>query len=251
MNFGKVIDIFTKNQSIWIYGIQMTLLLAFVGTLIGLVIGLLLGCIRAIKVEPRDSVILKIFKKCGHYFVNIYVWLFRGTPMMVQAVFFYYLLKPILDWDVVTAGITIVSINTGAYMAEIIRSGIQAVDNGQIEGARSIGMTSPQTMFSIVLPQAIKNSFPAIGNEFIVNIKDSSMLNVIGLVELFFQTRSVAGSNMLFAETYFITAVIYLILTSVTTLLLGWVERRMNLPKTPGPSSSTIPNMNREVSGNE
>lgn len=250
MNFSKMIDIFTKNQDIWFYGIQMTLILAITGTLIGLVIGLLLGCVRAIKVEERDTLLIKVIKKIGHYFVNIYVWFFRGTPMMVQAMFFYFLLKPVLGWDVITAGITIISINTGAYMAEIIRSGIQSVDHGQIEGARSIGMTSRQTMFSIVLPQAIKNSFPSIGNEFIVNIKDSSMLNVIGVVELFFQTKSLAGSNMLFAETYFITTVIYLILTSITTLILGWIEKRMNLPKS-SISSSTMPDTTMEVQENE
>ena len=112
-------------------------------------------------------------------------------------------------------------------MAEIIRSGIQSIDKGQIEGARSLGMTNTQTMMSIVLPQAIRNSLPSIGNEFIVNIKDSSMLNVIGVTELFFQTTSVAGSVFLYMETFLITCIIYLIMTSLATLILNWIERKL------------------------
>lgn len=241
MDFTKVIEIFTKNQSIWLYGIKMTLILAFAGTLIGLVIGLLLGYIRASKIEPRDNLFVKCGKRISQAFAGVYVWFFRGTPMMVQAMFFYYLLKPIFNWDVITAGIAIISVNTGAYMAEIIRSGIQSVDKGQMEAARSIGMNSRQAMMTIILPQAIKNAFPSIGNEFIINIKDSSMLNVIGVIEVFFQTKSLAGSNMLFAETYFITCIIYLLLTSITTIILTLVEKRMNMPKSSFPSSATMP----------
>ncbi|MEE0881213.1 MAG: amino acid ABC transporter permease, partial [Turicibacter sp.] len=164
-------------------------------------------------------------------------------PMMVQAMFLYYFLKPILHWGTFTAGLCIISINTGAYMAEIIRSGIQAIDKGQIEAARSIGMSSVQTMMHIVLPQAIKNSFPSIGNEFIVNIKDSSMLNVIGVIEVFFQSRSVAGSAMLYSETFFITCLIYLVLTTITTQILRLIEKKMNMAKTSFPTSQTVPNI--------
>lgn len=109
--------------------------------------------------------------------------------MMVQGAFIYYGLKNIVHWSPFTAGVFVITINTGAYMAEIIRSGIQAVDKGQSEAARSIGMNSVQTMLYIVLPQAIKNSFPAIGNEFVINIKDSSVLNVIAVTELFYQAK--------------------------------------------------------------
>ena len=196
--FEKAFDLFTNNFNLFWYGIKITLLLALLGTIFGLVIGLVLGGIRAIAIEPRDSMGVKAIKKVLHWIVGLYVWFFRGTPMMVQAMFLYYALRPVLGWDAMTAGIVIISVNTGAYMAEIIRSGIQSIDKGQIEAARSIGMTSSQTMRYIILPQAIKNSFPSIGNEFIVNIKDSSMLNVIGVIEVFFQSRSVAGSAMLY-----------------------------------------------------
>jgi putative lysine transport system permease protein len=130
------------------------------------------------------------------------------------------------------AAITVISVNTGAYMAEIVRSGIQAVDPGQTEAARSLGMSNAQTMFTVVLPQAIRNAFPAIGNEFIVNIKDSSVLMIISITELMFQAKSIAGSTFHFTETYFIEAMIYLILTTVTSLILNAIEKHMNRPAT-------------------
>lgn len=230
--FEKSYNIFIDNFDLFAYGVQMTIILALAGTLIGLLIGLVLGGARAIKIEKRDSSLVKAFKKIIHIIINLYVWFFRGTPMMVQAIFLYHALRPILGWDAMSAGIVIISVNTGAYMSEIIRSGIQSIDKGQIEAARSIGLSSFQTMLYIVIPQAIKNSFPAIGNEFIVNIKDSSMLNVIGVIELFFQSRSVAGSVMLYSETFFITCIIYLFLTSITTLILSYIEKRLNKPAT-------------------
>nr|WP_235070990.1 amino acid ABC transporter permease [Turicibacter sp. TJ11] len=238
----KAYRLFTNNYQLFWYGIKMTLFLALLGTLLGLMIGLILGGVRAIEIEPRDSRSAKVTKKTLHALIGIYVWFFRGTPMMVQAMFLYYALRPVLGWDAMTAGIVIISVNTGAYMSEIIRSGIQSVERGQVEAARSIGMNSVQTMIYIVLPQAIKNSFPSIGNEFIVNIKDSSMLNVIGVIELFFQSRSVAGSAMLYSETFFITCLIYLVLTTITSQILRLVEKKMNMPKTSFPASQTMPN---------
>ncbi len=239
--FSKSFSLLVKNYDLFLYGIKVTLLLAFFGTLIGLAIGLLLGGIRAIEIESRDSTGVKLIKKILRSFVGIYVWFFRGTPMMVQAMFLYHALRPLLGWDAMTAGIVIISVNTGAYMSEIIRSGIQSVDKGQMEAARSIGMSGRQAMMSIILPQAIKNSFPSIGNEFIVNIKDSSMLNVIGVIEVFFQSKSVAGSVMLYSETFFITCLIYLLLTTITTQILMFIERKMNMPKTSFPASQTVP----------
>ena len=124
-------------------------------------------------------------------------------------------------------------------MAEIIRSGIQSVDKGQTEAARSLGMSSIQTMMLVVLPQAIKNAFPAIGNEFIVNIKDSSVLNVISVTELFFQSNSIAGSIFAYKQTFFVTALIYLVLTFTTSRILGFIEKRMNKTKSSYPTSQT------------
>lgn len=238
---GQMIWLFNNNLSLFWYGIKITLLLAVVGTLIGLVIGLLLGGMRAIRIEPRDSAVMKLLKRIMHGIAGFYVWVFRGTPMMVQAVIIYRGLRPIIGWTPTIAGIAIISINTGAYMAEIMRAGIQSVDSGQSEAARSLGMTSTQTMLNIVLPQALRNSFPSIGNEFIVNIKDSSMLNVIGVIELYFQTSSVAGSVMMFEPTFMIAALIYLLLTTIASWLLRFIERRMNMQKTSFPASTTLP----------
>ena len=175
---------------------------------------------------------VKILKKLARWIVGFYVWFFRGTPMMVQALFFFYLLRPILGWTGFSAGLIIISVNTGAYMAEIIRGGIQSIDAGQSEAAKSLGMTTFQTMVSIIFPQAIKNTFPTIGNQLIVNIKDSCMLNAIQVTELYFQSSSVAGSNMKFAEVYFLEMVMYLALTTIATLILNAVERKINKTKT-------------------
>lgn len=229
--FEKVLEIFSGHFDLFLYGVEITLLVAVVGTIGGLIIGLILSIARSYEAIETDSWIKKCISKILKFFVKIYVWFFRGTPMMVQAIFFYYLLRPVLGWDALTAGLTIISINTGAYMAEIIRSGIQSVDYGQVEGARSIGMSSFQTLYMVVLPQAIKNSFPSIGNQLIINIKDSCMLNAIGVVELFFQSSSIAGTFMLFTETYFITMIIYLGLTSIATFILNCIEKRMDYTK--------------------
>lgn len=222
----------SNNWDLFWYGIKITLLLAIVGTICGLLIGLLVGIARSVEVDERETALVRFSKRLLHGFIGLYLWFFRGTPMMVQAMLFYYGLYPVLHWDPLSAGLIIISINTGAYMAEIVRSGIQSVDNGQREGARSIGMNNTQTMLLIILPQAIKNSLPSIGNQFIVNIKDSSMLNVIGVIDLYFQTSSVGGSSARFSEAFFIASIVYLTLTTLATFILHVIEKKMNeVPK--------------------
>ena len=228
IDFAKAWNIFVHNLPLFQYGIEMTLLFAFVGTFAGFVVGLLVGGIRAIEINEYDSTAIKILKYIGRIITGLYIWIFRGTPMMVQAMFIYYAGKPVIGWNPITAGLIIISINTGAYMAEIIRSGIQSVDKGQNEAAMSLGMTTMQTLMYVVFPQAIKNSFPSIGNQLIVNIKDSSMLNVITVTELYFQTTSVAGSNYRVMETFLVSAILYLILTTLASFLLNYLEKRMD-----------------------
>lgn len=229
--FETVKEIFLQYYPLFWDGVKVTMLLALSGTILGLFIGLVVGALKAIKPEPRDSGLVKALKRIMGFILSVYIEFFRGTPMMVQAVFLFYGLKPYLDWSPMVAGVCIISVNTGAYMAEIIRSGIQSVDRGQIEGARSIGMTNVQTMFSIVLPQALRNAFPAVINEFVINIKDSSMLSVIMVADLFFQGNSAAGSLFKYTETFFIIALIYLCLTFITSRVLMYIEKRMNAPK--------------------
>lgn len=219
--------IFVENWPMFYSGIQMTLAFALVGTVAGLILGLFIGAIHASLIDPLDPTWVKVLKHLGHLLTRFYVWVFRGTPMMIQAIFLYTLLKPVLGWTGFQAGLWIISINTGAYMAEIVRSGIQSVDGGQAEAAKSLGLSNRQTMLYIIFPQAIKNTFPSIGNQFIVNIKDSCMLNAIAVTELYFQASSIAGSNMRFIEVYLITTLIYLILTTLASALLNLIERRV------------------------
>lgn len=230
----KTVSVFQTYQPMFFNAIKYTLIVAIVGTVCGLLLGLVIGGIRAVcgKNEPHDRMLLKCIRKCIYILTSIYVEVFRGTPMMVQAMFLHYtVFVPVFNWKPITSAMVIISVNTGAYMAEIIRSGIQAVDNGQIEGARSIGMNSVQTMMSIVLPQAIRNSFPSIGNEFVINIKDSCVLNAIQFTELFFVAKSVAGSTFSYAEPFLIVGIIYFILTFITSRILAFIEKRMNTVK--------------------
>ena len=224
-------DILNKYGTSLALGVQTTLIVSLTGTFFGLILGLLVGGFRAAKLDYTAGPVAVFFKKFFNALANVYITIFRGTPMMVQAVFIYYALLNIVHWTTLQAAIFVISINTGAYMSEIIRSGIQAVDVGQTEAARSLGMSNADTMFGVVLPQAIRNAFPAIGNELIVNIKDSSVLMIISITELMFQAKSIAGSTFHCTETYFIEAVIYLILTSIASLILNAIERNMRKTK--------------------
>lgn len=242
--FTKTWDVFVKYRSLFFQAIESTLLVAFVGTLVGLLIGLLIGAIRAITSdnEVNRNGATRVIYKIIYVMTSVYVEVFRGTPMMVQAMFLHYtFFAPVFHWSPITSAMVIISVNTGAYMAEIVRSGIQAVEKGQLEGARSIGMTSFQTMRYIVLPQAIKNSFPSIGNEFVVNIKDSCVLNCIQFSELFFVAKSVQGSTFSYAEPFLIVGIIYLLLTFITSRILGYIEKRMNHQRSSYPASVSTP----------
>ena len=227
-------------------GIRNTLILALVATAIGCLIGFVCGILNTIPHSKNAPPVKRFFLALIRAVVRIYVEIFRGTPMVLQAVFLYYGLPYFTDnavrFDSIwMAAILVVSINTGAYMAEILRSGLQSVDVGQTEAARSIGMTPAQTMFHVVLPQGVKNAFPAIGNEFVVNIKDSSVLNAISVTELFFQSNKIAGSIFKFTDTFLVTALVYLVLTFTTTRILRAIEIRMHRPPSSYPTSQTVP----------
>lgn len=238
---GQILDILRRYWPSLALGIQNTLIISLSGTLIGLCIGLIVGGIRAIRLDYTASPAAVMGKNVLDWLGKVYIDVFRGTPMMVQAVFLYYALLNVVHWNKLTAAIFVISVNTGAYMAEIIRSGIQAVDIGQTEASRSLGMSNIQTMMNVVLPQAVRNAFPAIGNEFIVNIKDSSVLMIISIADLMFQAKSIAGSTFQFTATYGITAAIYFILTSIASVILNSIERKMNASSTSFPQSDTDP----------
>ena len=231
--FSKVAFIIEEYWPMFLTGIGSTLLVALTGTVIGFFVGLLVAIIRSVPIKSKAKWYQKYPMKLLHIIMNVYIEVFRGTPMIVQAMVIYYGSMQFLNLDlsVTVTAIFIVSINTGAYMAEIIRGGILSIDKGQKEAAHAIGMSHWQMMVSVVLPQAVRNIMPAIGNEFVVNIKDSSVLNVISLNELYFASKSVAGTYYMYFEVFFITAVIYLVLTFSVTRLLRLLERWMDGPK--------------------
>ena len=226
----EVRDIWGKYSSLFLQGIVNTLFIAIISTILGFLIGLLVAIIRRLDVNKRTNPIGYYFHKLINALLSIYVEVFRGTPMMVQSVIIFYGLKQYFDIDLSTmfAAILIVSINTGAYLSEVVRGGINAVDSGQFEACKAIGLTNWQAMTGIILPQTIKTILPSLGNEFVINIKDTSVLNVISVTELFFMSKSVAGSTYQYFPTYLITAVIYLVLTFTITRLLLLLERRFN-----------------------
>lgn len=242
MFFTSVIKIVTAYWPSFLLGSITTLKVAIIGTLIGFVLGLLIGGFKAIQLDYTAGRAKRILFRLYKLVADIYITVLRGTPMMVQAMFFYYALLGVFHWDKMTAGMFVISINTSAYMAEIIRSGIQSVDKGQTEAARSLGMSNAQTLLSIILPQAIRNAFPAIGNELIVNIKDSSVLMIISITDLMFQAKSIAGTTFKTTATFFVTAMIYLFMNLIATVLLNLLENRLNRTNTITlPMSSTDP----------
>ena len=241
--FGWVAFLLQKYGTLFLRGTGMTLLIALTGTILGFLIGLLVAIVRTVAMprsrDPRRQssaervslAVRRTLLRAVQILMNVYIQVFRGTPMIVQAVVIYYGAQYAgIYMDTTFAAIFIISINTGAYMAEIIRGGIVSVDKGQFEAAHAIGMTHWQTMTTVVLPQAIRNILPSVGNEFIVNIKDSSVLNVIYVSELFFQAKSAAGAYYRYFEVYFIIACIYLVLTLSVSRILAWVERKMDGP---------------------
>ena len=229
--FGWVVYLVQEYGMLFLRGTGMTMLIAISGTILGFFLGLLVGIARTIEVGPRAPKWKRALVRLLNAVLGIYIEVFRGTPMIVQAMVIYYGLFSVgVQLPLTQAAILIVSINTGAYMAEIVRGGIISIDRGQTEAARSIGMTHWQTMVSVVLPQAVRNIMPSIGNEFVVNIKDSSVLNVISVTELFFQGKAAAGAYYRYFETYFIIAVIYLILTFTVTRILRLIEKKMDGP---------------------
>lgn len=232
MELSVIIKTISKYWPMFIRGAGVTLLISSVGTIVGFIIGLLIGIIRTVPAPEKG--IKKHILKVINVILSVYVEVFRGTPMIVQAMVIYYGSKQAFNIDMTPlfAGIFIVSINTGAYMAEIVRGGIVSIDKGQFEAAYAIGMSHLQTMIHVVLPQAIRNILPATGNEFVINIKDTSVLNVISVTELFFQTKSVAGNNFKYFETFFIASAIYLVMTFTVTRILRFIERKMDGPET-------------------
>ncbi|EOT33612.1 ABC transporter permease subunit [Enterococcus durans] len=226
--------IWDQYGNMFLRGAGLTLFIALIGTIVGTTLGLLIGVFRSI--PESDNAVTRFFQKLANLLLSIYIEVFRGTPMMVQAMVVFYGLALAfgISLDRTIAALLIVSINTGAYMTEIVRGGIFAVDPGQFEAAQAIGMTHGQTMRKVVVPQVLRNILPATGNEFVINIKDTAVLSVIGVADLFFQGNSAAGANFQFFQTFTIVGIIYLIMTFTITRILRFVEKKID-----GPSAYT------------
>lgn len=231
MSLSLIIGIVEEYWPMFLRGARVTLLISSVGTIVGFCIGLLVGVIRTMPVPQRG--VGRALLKVVNATLSAYIEVFRGTPMIVQAMVIYYGSAQAfgIDLNRLYAALLIVSVNTGAYMSEIVRGGIVSIDKGQTEAAQAIGMTHFQTMFSVILPQVVRNILPATGNEFVINIKDTSVLNVISVSELFFQAKSVVGSNFKFFETFFVASVLYFIMTFTVTRILRYFERRLDGPE--------------------
>ncbi len=239
---NDIIYLITNYSNLIIEGIINTLLIATFGTIAGIILGLFLAIMRNQSSHYKDKFVKKIFKNTLKYISIIYVDVVRGTPMMVQAtVFFYGLAYGGINMDPLLAGFLIVSFNTAAYISEIIRSGINGINIGQFEAARSLGLSNFMTMKYIILPQAIKNTIPALMNELIVNVKDTSVLSVIGVTELFYMTKSAASETYMIFPAYILSAIIYLILTKSLTLLFNFILNKTNNKKSSFPQSQTVP----------
>ncbi len=227
--FIQIWEILKEFYPFLLKGIGMTLLISLIGTVAGLVIGLLTGIIRTTPFSKNK--LLRIIHKIINGIIAVYIEIFRGTPMMVQAMVIFWGYAFLNDGQtlpLVPAGIFIVSINTGAYMAEIVRGGIISIDKGQFEGAYSVGMTHWQAMLYVVVPQVMRNILPSVSNEFVINIKDTSVLNVIGVAELYFMAGKIIYINLEIFQTYTIVCVLYFIMTFSVTRILRLCEKKLN-----------------------
>ena len=230
-----------NSSGIYLHGIEVTIELALLGTLIAFVLALLLVFLRVQTPDRSDNDFVRFLKVVGNGFARLYSTVIRGTPMMVQGLIIYYAGFSVVRgfglsvsetqsvWSFFIAGLVTVSCCSAAYMAEVLRASIEAIDVGQTEAARSLGFSQWQAMRKVVFPQGVKNAIPAISNEFIINIKDSSVLSVIGVFDLMYATTSVAGIYFKQMELYVLTAITYLCLTLVANKVLTAISRRMGM----------------------
>ena len=242
-SFEKIGNILAENSELIFAGILSTLILSIFGTVVGLILGVFIAYGKNLKPRGTTNNFAAFWMHVVRWICTIYSVVLRGTPMMVQALIFKYGCAAFgLNWDNIRlngainnvlngwflAGLIVITFNTAAYMGEIVQSGLNGVDKGQVEGARSLGMKSSETSFFVILPQAIRNALPTIGNELIVNIKDSSVLNVIATTELYYRIGKISVRTYAYLEGYALLAVIYLIMTLLAALVLKLIEKKLD-----------------------
>lgn len=204
-------------------GLQNTMIIAVAGLLIGIVIGTLIATVR---VMPKYKAAVRAMDK----FCVFYVGLFRGTPMVVQLLVFYYVLLPFIGIRMTSelVAITVFGLNSAAYISEIMRGGILSVDPGQMEGGRSVGLSYGTTMIKIVIPQAVKNILPTMGNEFIALVKETSVVSFVGAKDIYMVFRNIGSSTYEYMVPYLTMAVIYIVIVCIITVLIRFMERRLS-----------------------
>lgn len=228
MNFGRKFEVFwdffiyKNGYSTVLLGLKNTVIIAISGLIIGIVIGTI---IAAVRVVPKTNPVIKVLDKICQLYVN----LFRGTPIVVQLLVFYYVLMPLMNLHIHSVGVAVAvfGMNSGAYISEIMRAGILSVDPGQMEGGRSVGLSYGTTMMKIVIPQAIKNILPTLGNEFISLIKETSVVSFVGATDLYVAFNRIGSNSYEFMVPYLVMAVIYIILVVFITMLIRIMERSM------------------------
>ena len=205
-----------------VQGLQNTLKIAIVGLLIGIVIGTLIATVRVL---PKYRLLPRILNGI----CSLYVALFRGTPMVVQLLVVYYVALPLMNIKLQSVAVAIIvfGLNSGAYISEIMRSGILSVDKGQMEGGRSVGLSFGTTMLKIVIPQAVKNILPTLGNEFISLIKETSVVSFIGATDLYVAFNYIGSNSYEFMVPYLVMALIYIVLVLIISLLIKLMERSL------------------------
>ncbi|WP_289142046.1 amino acid ABC transporter permease [uncultured Brevibacillus sp.] len=212
------LSLITDASPLLLKGLENTIKVAFLSLLFATILGLFFGLLRVSK------------RKSLQMIAKVYVSIIRGTPLYVQVIFFYFGLFPLVfgrATDAVSAGIFVLSLNAGAYLVEIFRAGIESIDKGQMEAGRAIGFTHGQTMAYIIMPQAIKRMIPAIVNQFIISIKDTSLLATIGIAELTFTAQTIYAVNFKAFEFLGAIGIIYWVLIYVLTAFSHWLERRL------------------------
>lgn len=227
-NFDRKLDTFYRaffdgnGYKTVIEGLQNTIFIAVLGLIIGILIGTLIATVRVL---PKYKTLPKVLNGI----CSVYVGFFRGTPIVVQLLVFYYVLMPIIGLKMpsVTVATWVFGLNSGAYISEIMRGGILSVDSGQMEGGRSVGLSYSTTMLKIIIPQAVKNILPTMGNEFIALIKETSVVSFIGATDLYVAFNNIGSSSYEFMVPYLIMAIIYIVLVLFITLLIKLMERRL------------------------
>ena len=202
-------------------GLKSTIIIAFLGLIIGIVIGTV---IASIKIIPYKNFFQKVLASIGDF----YVWIFRGTPIAVQLLLIYYVALPLMGLKIPSIIVAVITygMNSGAYVSEIMRSGLLSVDSGQMEAGRALGLSYTKAMFKIVIPQAIKNILPTLGNEFITLLKETSVVSFIAVTDITKAFQSIAGGSYEYVIPYCVLALCYLVLVSIVTIAVKLMEKR-------------------------